>query len=113
LDPVARHLIAVFAVVGLLAVAYIWIRRVVQRRTGYGDPKLTGVGALLLVAFVVVLGIAVVMRQFFPETRFGAWLGREGVMTNFVIGCVALLLAAEGLLKWLGLRTSQPEGRDV
>ena len=113
MDPVARHLIAVFAVVGLLAVAYVWVRRVVQRRNGYEDPKLTGVGAFLLVAFVAVLGVAVVVRQFFPETRFGAWLGTEGVMTDFVIACVAMLVVAEGLLKWLGLRTSQAEGRDV
>jgi heme/copper-type cytochrome/quinol oxidase subunit 1 len=114
LDPVAIHLIAVFAVGGLCAVAYIWVLRILRRRTGQNEPKLTAIGARLLVAFVVVLGIAVAMRQFFPDTTLGAWLRAEGVMTNVVIASVAVLFAIEAVLKWLGLRTSEEEvQRDV
>ena len=114
MDPVAIHLISVFALGGLFALAYVWVRRVLRRRTGQDEPKLTGIGALLLVFFLVVLGVAVAMRQFFPETTFGSWLRTEGVMTNFVVACIAALVAVEALLRWLGLRTSEEKvQRDV
>jgi hypothetical protein len=111
LNPIAVHLIWVFAIGVVCALGYIWVRRVLRRRSGLHDPKLTTIGALLLVTFVLILGLGVVARQFFPETVLGSWLRTEGVMMNFVIACVAVLTTAEVLLRWLHLSTSEEEGR--
>ena len=104
----------VFAVAGLLAIAYIWVLRILWRRAGQEQPKLTAIGGRLLVAFVAVVGSAVVLRQFFPETTLGAWLRAEGTMTNVVIASLGVLFAIEAILKWLGIPTSEERvQRDV
>jgi len=75
---------------------------------------LTPIGTLLLVVFSVVLGVAMTMRQLFPETVFGAWLQIEGKITTFVVGCLAILFIVEAFLKWLGYTTSKNRSeRDV
>ena len=103
MDPVAIYLIIVVLVVGpLFAAGYIWLIRRMSRRTGADRFQLTPIGAFLIVVFVVILGIAVVFRQFYPETEIGAWLRAEGVMATFVVGCIAVLFAIEAFLKWLG-----------
>ena len=107
-------MIGVFVVGALFAIAYVWLRRVLWRRFGQDEIKLTPIGGFLLVAFVLVLGIAVMMRQLFPQTEFGAWLRTEGVMTAFVVGCLAVLFTVEAFLRWLGHRTSEETSeRDV
>jgi len=113
-DPVAVHLIGVFVIGAACAIGYVWVRRILRRRTGVDDPKLRSAGALLVVAFVFVVGLGVTAREFFPETAVGSWLRTEGVMMNFVIACVAVLALSEALLKWLGVHTSkEDEQRDV
>ncbi len=107
MDPVAIYLLVLIVVVGpLLAAGYIWLDRRISKRTGADRFRLTPIGSLLFVAFVVALGVAVVFRQFYPDSQVGAWLQTEGVMTLFVIGCIAILFAIEAVLKWLGKPTA-------
>jgi Kef-type K+ transport system membrane component KefB len=107
-------MIGVFVVGALFAIGYVWLRRVLWRRLGQNETKLTPVGNFFLVVFSVVLGVAVTMRQLFPETAFGEWLTTEGKMTTFVVGCLAVLFVVEAFLKWLGYSTSKSRSeRDV
>jgi len=107
LDPVAIYMLVVIFVVGpLLAAAYIWLDRRISRRTGADRVRLTPIGSIVLIAFVVVLGVAVVFRQFYPGSEVGAWLRADGVMTGVVVGCVLVLFAIEAFLRWLGKPTA-------
>ncbi len=108
MDPIAIYVIVLVFVGGpLFAAGYIWLDRRVSRRTGMERVQLTPVGNFFLVVFVAVLGIAVVLRQFFPETELGAWLKSEGAMPSFVAGCIAVLFAIEAFLKWRGYPTAK------
>ena len=108
MDPVAIHLLVVIFGVGtLMATVAIWRRRREARRAGAGSVRLTPLGNALLVMFVALLGAAVVLRQFYPETWLGAWLRTEGTMTSVVVGCLAVLFIAEALFKWLGRPTAE------
>jgi hypothetical protein len=107
LDPIAIYVAVVIFVVGpLLAAAYIWLDRRMSKRTGTDQIRLTPIGSSLLITFAVVLGVAVVFRQFYPESEVGAWLRTEGVMTNVVVGCIAALFVIEAFLRWLGKPTA-------
>jgi len=113
MDPVAIYLIGVLAIGALFAVAYVWLRRVSLRRLGRPDVKLTPIGTLLLVIFFIVLCVAVIARQFFPETAFGAWLRTADTMGSFVLGCVAVMFVLETAARWLGRPTSEDPKQDV
>ena len=115
MDPIAIYVLVLIVVVGpLLAAAYIWLDRRISKRTGAGQMRLTSIGSFLLITFVVALGGAVALRQFYPESKVGGWLRTEGVMTNVVVGCIAVLLAIEAFLKWLGKPTATNRSeRDV
>jgi hypothetical protein len=107
LDPVATYVLVLIVVVGpLLAAGYIWLDRRISKRTGADQFRLTPIGSLLLIIFVVALGVAVVLRQFYPDSAVGAWLRTEGVMTNVAVGSVAVLFAIEAFLRWLGKPTA-------
>lgn len=108
MDPIAIYLIFVVFVFGpLFAAGYIWLDRRISRRTGANRFRLTPVGNFFLVVFVATAGIAIVVRQFYPETELGTWLKTEGVMPSFVIGCLAVLFAIEAFLKWLDHPTAK------
>jgi TRAP-type C4-dicarboxylate transport system permease small subunit len=112
MDPIAIYVIVLVFVVGpLLAAGYIWLDRRISRRTGTDQIRLTPIGSYLLVAFVVALGIAVVLRQFYSETAVGTWLRTDGVMPTLVVGCIAVFFAIEALLKWLGVPTTKSRVR--
>ena len=107
MDPIAIYVLVLIFLVGpLLAAAYIWLDRRISKRTGADQIRLTPLGSFLLIIFVVALGLAVVCRQFYPDSEVGAWLRTEGVMTNVVVGCVAVLFAIEAFLRWLGKPTA-------
>lgn len=115
MDTVAIHMLVVIFVVGpLLAAAYIWLERRIRKHAGAAQIRLTPIGSIVLITLVLVLGVAVVLRQFYPASQIGGWLQAEGVMTNVVVACIAILFAVETLLRWLGKPTAvnEPE-RDV
>ena len=102
MDPVAIYMLVVIFVAGpLLAAAYIWLDRHISKRTGSDQVQLTPMGSFVLITFLSLLGVAVVVRQFYPGSEVGAWLRTEGVMTNVVVGCVAVVFAIEAFLRWL------------
>jgi protein-S-isoprenylcysteine O-methyltransferase Ste14 len=108
LDPVAIYVAVVVLVIGpLLAAGYVWVDRRISRRTQTEKLRLTPIGNALLVVFVLALGVAVIFRQFYPDTIFGAWLRIEYAMPILVVGSLALLFAIEAFLKRLGVRTAK------
>jgi heme/copper-type cytochrome/quinol oxidase subunit 1 len=115
LDPVAIYLLIVIFVIGpLFAAGYIWLDRRISHRTGSDRFRLTPIGAFFIVAFVAVMGVAVVYRQFYPETKIGAWLQADELMATFIVGCIAVLFVIEAFLRRLGRPTAvEKTQRDV
>lgn len=115
MDPVAVYLIVGVLVVGSsLAAGFIWLDRRISRRTGTHQIRLSRIGNLALVAVVLAIGIAVVFRQFYPETEIGALLRTERAVLVLFVGCIAILFAIEAFLKWLGHPTAKGRSeRDV
>ena len=115
MDPILIYVVVVVLVIGpLFAAGYIWLNRRISRLSGTSNVRLTAVGNVVVVAFVVVLGTALILRQFYPETALGSWLRIENNMPMLVAGCFALLFGIEALLKRLGVRTAKDSlERDV
>lgn len=60
-----------------------------------------------------MMGIAVVFRQFYPETKIGAWLQADELIATFIVGYIAALFVIEAFLRRLGRPTAEKTQRDV
>jgi len=107
-DPVVLYFAIVLALGLLTAFAYVWLRRSMLRRLGCAQPRLTGLGTVVLSLYTALLVAAFVIRQSYPETPLGVWLRGDGAPAKFVLGSLLALAAIEATFRLLGHATVRP-----